>query len=174
MQKILSYHLHREVPVRTVIECACSDGIGIHLLGLASQEIKNSLLRTVTALQSEGFRFPGRKTVINIAPEAGTGTEALDLPIALVTLMESGQLLPEELSFGFLAVIGELSLNGDVRPVRNAATLVQAALADGIKHVIIPAANITDKTDPLLEDKRVVPVRTLTEAKTFIETYRDL
>lgn len=172
MQKILSYHLHREVPVRTVIECACSDGIGIHIIGLASQETKESLLRTVTSLQNEGFRFPGRKTVINIAPEARTGTEAFDLPIALVTLMESGQLLPEELPFGTLAAIGELGLNGKIRPVRNVAALVQVALADGVKHVIIPAANITDKTDPLLEDKRIVPVRTLTEAKTFIESFR--
>ena len=54
------------VPV--TVEVDITSGIGIHLVGLADIAVKESLLRTVTALQSLGFRIPGKKIVINLAP----------------------------------------------------------------------------------------------------------
>ena len=54
------------VPV--TVEVDITHGIGIHLVGLADVAVKESLLRTVTALQSLGFRIPGKKIVINLAP----------------------------------------------------------------------------------------------------------
>ena len=69
------------VPV--TVEVDVTSGIGIHLVGLADVAVKESLLRTVTALQSRGFRIPGKKIVINLAPadvhKSGSG---YDLPIA--------------------------------------------------------------------------------------------
>ena len=70
------------VPVTVEIDIAT--GIGIHLVGLADAAVKESLLRTITSLQSMGFRIPGRKIVINLAPadmhKKGSG---YDVPIAL-------------------------------------------------------------------------------------------
>ena len=70
------------VPV--TVEVDITLGIGIHLVGLADAAVRESLLRTVTALQAKGFRIPGKKIVINLAPadlhKQGSG---YDLPIAL-------------------------------------------------------------------------------------------
>ena len=70
------------IPV--TIEVNITLGIGIHLVGLADAAVKESLLRTVTALQSKGFHIPGKKIVINLAPadmhKQGSG---YDVPIAL-------------------------------------------------------------------------------------------
>ena len=78
------------VPV--TVEVDITSGIGIHLVGLADVAVKESLLRTVTALQSLGFRIPGKKIVINLAPadlhKKGSG---YDLPIAIGIVAASGQ-----------------------------------------------------------------------------------
>ena len=78
------------VPVTVEIDVTL--GVGIHLVGLADAAVKESLLRTVTALQSCGFRIPGKKIVINLAPadmhKQGSG---YDLPIALGIIAASGQ-----------------------------------------------------------------------------------
>lgn len=71
--------------VEVTVEVDITNGLGIHLVGLADVAVKESLLRTVTAIQTLGFRIPGRKIVINLAPadmqKSGSG---YDLPIALV------------------------------------------------------------------------------------------
>ena len=78
------------VPV--TIEVDITLGIGIHLVGLADAAVKESLLRTVTALQAKGFHIPGKKIVINLAPadlhKQGSG---YDLPIALGIIAASEQ-----------------------------------------------------------------------------------
>ena len=100
------------VPVETEIDLAT--GIGIHLVGLADTAIKESLLRTITALQSMGFRIPGRKIVINLAPadmhKKGSG---YDVPIALGIIAASGQRSMPAL--GEHMIMGELGLDGTVR-----------------------------------------------------------
>ena len=70
------------VPV--TVEVDINSGIGIHLVGLADVAVKESLLRTMTALQSIGFRIPGKKIVINLAPaDLRKNGSGYDLPIAL-------------------------------------------------------------------------------------------
>ena len=80
----------RAVPV--TVEVNITLGIGIHLVGLADVAVKESLLRTVTALQARGFHVPGKKIVINLAPadmhKQGSG---YDLPIALGVIAASDQ-----------------------------------------------------------------------------------
>ena len=78
------------VPV--TVEVDIVQGIGIHMVGLADIAVKESLLRTITALQALGFRIPGKKIVINLAPadlhKSGSG---YDLPIAVGIIAASGQ-----------------------------------------------------------------------------------
>ena len=123
------------VPVTVEIDIA--SGIGIHLVGLADAAVKESLLRTTTALQSMGFRIPGRKIVINLAPadmhKKGSG---YDVPIALGIIKASGQ---RELPFiEEYIVMGELGLDGSVREVPGALPLAELARTEGMKGCILP------------------------------------
>lgn len=123
------------VPVEVEIDIAT--GIGIHLVGLADAAIKESLLRIVTSLQTLGFRIPGRKIVINLAPadmhKKGSG---YDLPIALGIIAASKQYdLP--LLDKFL-IMGELGLDGTVREVSGALPIVELAAQRNLRGCILP------------------------------------
>ncbi len=123
------------VPVTVEVDVAT--GIGIHLVGLADAAIKESLLRTVTSLQSMGFRIPGRKIVINLAPadmhKKGSG---YDVPIALGIIAASGQRsLPLLDSY---MIMGELGLDGTVRAVPGALPTVELAQKSGLRGCILP------------------------------------
>ena len=123
------------VPVTVEIDIAT--GIGIHLVGLADAAVKESLLRTITALQSKGFKIPGKKIVINLAPadmhKKGSG---YDVPIALGIIAASGQKeLPLLSDF---IIMGELSLDAMVRNVSGALPIVELAAKQGLRGCILP------------------------------------
>lgn len=117
------------------IETAIRNGIGICLVGLANHEIKECLLRTLTALQSFGYKVPGKKFVINISP-SGKYTSLLDLPIALGILAETGEINDKKLDG--TAIVGELKLNGDIVPLRNPKEVIEAAKNAGFTSCILP------------------------------------
>lgn len=123
------------VPV--TVEVDVTSGIGIHLVGLADAAVKESLLRTITALQSMGFRIPGKKIVINLAPadmhKKGSG---YDVPIALGIIASSGQMdLPLLEDY---MIMGELSLDGGIRDVPGALPIVELAARESLKGCILP------------------------------------
>jgi len=124
--------------VKVTVEVDIDKGIGIHLVGLADVAVKESLLRTTTALFSLGFRIPGKKIVINLAPadlqKKGSG---YDLPIALGIIAASAQ---EELPLleDFL-IMGELGLDGSIRPISGALPIAELARNGGFKGCILPS-----------------------------------
>jgi magnesium chelatase family protein len=98
---------------KATVEVDIRPGVGIHLVGLADAAVKESLLRVITAMESCGYRFPGQKVIINIAPAALRKTgEGFDLPIALGILLESGQVKFDPEGFIFH---GELRVDGAIR-----------------------------------------------------------
>ena len=132
------------IPV--IVEVDVATGIGIHLVGLADAAIKESLLRIVTSLQSLGFRIPGRKIVINLAPadmhKKGSG---YDLPIALGIIAASAQRdLP--LLDKFL-IMGELGLDGTIREVPGALPTVELAAKKGMKGCILPRRSALEASE---------------------------
>ena len=132
------------VPV--TVEVNLSTGIGIHLVGLADAAVKESLLRTITALQSLGFRIPGKKIVINLAPadmhKKGSG---YDVPIALGIIAASGQRsLP---SLGEFLIMGELGLDGGVRDIPGALPIVELAERKGLSGCILPLASALEAVE---------------------------
>ena len=138
--------------VSVTIEIEIQLGIGIHLVGLADAAVKESLLRTVTALQARGFHIPGKKIVINLAPadmhKQGSG---YDLPIALGIIAASGQRPMAELEK--YLIMGELGLDAGVRPVSGALPMVELAQKMGLRGCILPeesALEAVDYTDSLL------------------------
>ena len=140
----------KAVPV--TIEVEIGGGIGIHLVGLADAAVKESLLRTVTALQAKGFHVPGKKIVINLAPadmhKQGSG---YDITIALGIIAASGQCsLPHLEEY---LIMGELGLDGSIRYVSGTLPMVELAREQGYKGCIFPeqsALEAADFTDILI------------------------
>ena len=123
--------------LKVTVEVDVTAGIGLHLVGLADAAVKESLLRTVTALTSRGFHIPGKKIVINLAPadmhKSGSG---YDLPIALGILAASEQC--KAAALGKYLITGELSLDGNIRYVPGALPIVELAAREGFDGCILP------------------------------------
>lgn len=147
------------VPV--TVETTINTGLGLHIIGLADSSIRESLLRTVTALQANGYNIPGKKTVINLAPadlrKSGCG---FDLPIALAVIGASGQ--AQFLSQEKYLVAGELGLDGSVRSVPGCVPALFLAKREGLS-LIVPKAN-AEELLPFADGVKVYPVDTLDEA----------
>lgn len=152
------------------VEVDITSGIGIHLVGLADAAVKESLLRTITALQSKGFRIPGKKIVINLAPadisKKGSG---YDLPIALGIIAASEQKsLP---GLGKYLIMGELGLDGSIRPVAGALPMAELATATGFSGCILPEESALEASE--CRDGAVFGVRTIDDVLSILEESED-
>jgi magnesium chelatase family protein len=129
------------------------------LVGLPEQAVKESTHRIERALANLGYERPTGRTVINLAPaDLPKDAGSFDLPIALGMLMATRQLKADE-SF---ASVGELALDGSVRPVKGALAMAMAAAERGIKRLIVPAANAREAA--VVETVAVFGVTSLGEA----------
>lgn len=119
------------------VEVDVSDGICFYLVGLADNAVKESQQRISSALNRYGYRIPGKKIVINLAP-ANIRKEgsAFDVPIALGIIAASGQY-----SFDWLndfLIMGELALDGSLRGIKGALPIAIHAAQHGFKGCILP------------------------------------
>lgn len=122
------------------IEVNIDKGIGYHLVGLPDNAIKESSYRIAAALQNNGYRLPGKKIVINMAPaDLRKEGSAYDLPIAIGILAASGQINPDKVDR--YLIMGELSLDGSVLPVKGVLPIALKAQEEGFDGVIIPKQN---------------------------------
>lgn len=129
------------VSARTItIEVNIDQGVGYHLVGLPDSAIKESNFRIQAALKNIGYKIPGKKITINMAPaDLQKEGSAYDLTIAIGILSASGQIDNEHLS-DYL-IMGELSLDGSLRPIKGALPITLQAKAEGFKSIILPYAN---------------------------------
>ncbi len=152
------------VPV--TVEVDITNGVGIYLVGLADVAVKESLLRTTTALLSMGYRIPGKKIVINLAPadmhKKGSG---YDVPIAIGVIAASGQV--EMPILNECLIMGELGLDGAVRPVAGALPIVELAAKAGFKYCILPRESAMESMD--FEGVEVYGVDTLADVIRILE-----
>src|SRR5579884_1791613 len=110
------------------------------LVGLPEMAVKESVHRIERALVNLGYDRHAGRTVINLAPaDLKKDAGAFDLPIALGLLVATGQLLPEQLKD--FATVGELALDGNVRPIKGALSVAMAAAERRVPRLIVPAAN---------------------------------
>jgi len=114
---------------------------GIVLVGLPDNAVKESLQRVESTIKSNGYMMPRTRVVVNLAPadikKSGT---AFDLPIAIGILAASEQ-LENKHAIGKYVIMGELSLDGEVRPIRGALPIAIQARKEGFKGLIVPRAN---------------------------------
>ena len=122
------------------IETHVGQGSKCYLVGLPDSTIKESIQRVESAIKQIGYFFPRRKVVINLAPadvrKEGSG---YDLPIALGLLQASEQTKMSSLS-DYL-IMGELSLTGEISPIKGALSMAIEAKKQGIKSLILPREN---------------------------------
>lgn len=125
------------------IEVSVEIGVGFNLVGLPDAAVKESYQRVMSALKQSSFDFPRRAVVINMSPaDVKKEGAAYDLPIALGILAASEQINPDSLK-DYL-IMGELSLDGSVLPVRGALPMAIKARELGYKGMIVPAANVRE------------------------------
>ena len=118
-----------------------SSGKDSTIVGLPDSAVKESLQRVESTFKSNGYTVPRTKVVINMAPadikKSGT---AFDLPIALAILSASEQMLNPDALSSYI-IMGELSLDGQVRPIKGALPIAIQARKEGFKGLIVPVAN---------------------------------
>ena len=96
------------------MEIEITEGLGIHVINMPDKAIKEALLRTITALQSVGYRIPGKKITISFSEYVEHGCSLPDAAIAVGLLIASGQINPV-LKYEMMCIAGELSLDGKLR-----------------------------------------------------------
>ena len=137
-------------------------------VGLPEASVKESKERVKSAIGNSGYRFPDDRITVNLAPAAikkeGTG---FDLPIALGILTATG-LIPQEVIARYM-VLGELSLDGRVKPVRGSLPMALAAKKAGYRAILVPADNSREAA--VVTDIDVLPVRTLSQVVGFLTGY---
>lgn len=130
--------------VKVGVEVDVANGLpGIVVVGLPSQEVQESKERVKTAIKNAGYTFPLRRVVINLAPaDLRKEGPSFDLPISVGILAASEQVQLELLDkFLFL---GEVSLDGSLRPVAGVLAIAAAAQRLGITGLVVPADNVRE------------------------------
>ncbi|HVQ47773.1 MAG TPA: magnesium chelatase domain-containing protein, partial [Gemmatimonadales bacterium] len=129
-------------------------------VGLPHGAVKEGRERVSAALVNAGFCFPLRRITVNLAPaDIRKDGSAFDLPIALGILVASGQ-LPED-GLKQHMVLGEVGLEGDLRPVRGALSMALAARSAGFRGILVPHANVPEAS--VVEGLEVCGARSLLE-----------
>lgn len=140
-------------------------------VGLPEGAVKESKDRVRSALKNSGYEFPPRKITVNLAPaDVKKEGSAYDLPIALGILAAEGWLAKTQLDK--YAVLGELSLDGRVKPVQGALPLAVMAREKGLQGLIVPTENAAEAA--VVEGIAVYGVATLSEAFCFLNGERPL
>src|SRR3954454_9210133 len=144
---------------RVTVEVDIRQGLpAFTVVGLGDAAIREARERVRAAMKNSGFEFPERKIVANLAPAAQRkGGSSFDLPIAVGILVASGQVPPARLSE--LAVFGELSLTGGLRPCRGALAVAQAARGAGLHGLVVPRARAREAA--LVEELEILAPETL-------------
>ncbi|MCP4313149.1 MAG: ATP-binding protein, partial [Bacteroidetes bacterium] len=147
------------------IEVHITQGIRFFIVGLADHAIRESQQRIESALVTNGFGWPRYRVVINLAPAdiRKEGTH-FDLPLAIGILAASRQVDSTKLEE--YLILGELSLDGGVAPVKGVLPMVLMARNMGFQGVILPAGNVVEAS--AVDGVEMVPVADLNEAVSFL------
>ncbi|MDA7694262.1 YifB family Mg chelatase-like AAA ATPase [Flavobacteriaceae bacterium] len=153
------------------IEVNIGGGIGYHLVGLPDNAIKESNYRIAAALNNIGYKLPGKKITINMAPaDLRKEGSAYDLPLALGILAASGQISAPDIES--YIIMGELALDGSIRPIKGALPIAIQALKDGFDGFLLPKENAMEAA--IVKDLKVYGVSNLEEVIDFFNQKRTL
>ena len=143
-----------------------TSGVGYHLVGLPDNAIKESSYRISAALKNVGFKIPGKKITINMAPaDLRKEGSAYDLSIALGILAASDQIKAENI--GEYIIMGELSLDGGLLPIKGVLPIAIKAREEGFKGIILPKQNIREAA--IVDQLEVYGIENIKEVIEFFD-----
>ena len=135
------------------------------IVGLAETVVRESAFRVRLAVNNSGYRVPRGYTVVNLAPaDLPKQAASFDLPISIGLI--AAWCLQEFRLLDQYAVVGELALDGRTRPCRGVLAFARAAKAQGLRGIVVPAANAREAA--LVEGIEAIPVASLNEAVGFL------
>jgi magnesium chelatase family protein len=153
------------------IEVNVGQGTSFFMVGLPDSAVKESQQRVESALKYYGYRMPRQKVVVNLAPaDIRKEGSSYDLPIALGILKASEQVVFPELEN--YIIMGELSLDGNLRPVKGALPIAIEARKNGFKGFILPEENASEAS--IVNNIDIIGVKTLEDAIRFLEGELDI
>ncbi len=149
------------------VEADVNDGLPMFtMVGYLSSSVKEAGERVRTALKNSGYHMPPKRITINLSPadikKDGSG---FDLPIAIAVLLAIG--ITPEIDMERTVIIGELGLNGNLKPVTGVLPMVYHCMKNGITNCIVPRENV--KEAALAQGMRVYGFSTLKETVEFIQ-----
>ena len=150
------------------VECDVSNGLPMfNMVGLLSTEVREAAERVKVALRNTGIDLPPKHITVNFAPadirKRGVG---IDLPVALGILTSLGEIAPDALKNTI--VMGELSLDGEIRRISGVLPIVRKAKEEGFGVCILPEENAREGA--VIEGMKVVGIRTLKDAMQYLKT----
>ena len=153
------------------VEVNITQGIGMYMVGLPDNAVRESQERIRAAFVNCSYRMSGKKIVVNLAPaDIRKEGSAYDLPIAIAILAASEQLSDERIAD--FVIMGELSLDGSVLPVRGALPIALEAKKQGFRGVILPAHNAAEAA--VVDGLEVYGVEHLREVVDFLRGEKEL
>ncbi|MGE0561621.1 MAG: YifB family Mg chelatase-like AAA ATPase [Flavobacteriales bacterium] len=150
--------------ITITIEVNVDRGMKFFMVGLPDNAVKESQQRIESALKNVGYKMPGKKTVVNMAPaDIRKEGSAYDLAIAIGILAASGQMNEQKL--GDYLIMGELSLDGGLQPIKGALPIAIQARKEGFKGFILPKANAREAA--IVDDIDVYGIENIKELIDF-------
>ena len=147
------------------IEVNVDNGIGYHLVGLPDNAIRESNFRIAAALQNNGYKIPGKKLILNMSPaDLRKEGSAYDLPLAMGVLVATEQIKAVN-PLSEYVIMGELSLDGNLQPIRGALPISLKAKEEGFKGFILPKQNA--KEAAIVEGIEVFGIENIAEVIDF-------
>lgn len=138
--KTYGYAVQGIVATKITVEVSIATGVNFYLVGLPDSAVKESQQRIDTALKQQGLKIPGKSVTINMAPaDIRKEGSAYDLTIAIGILGANDQL--KQNLFNDFAIMGELALDGELRPIKGTLPIAIKAKQDGFKGIILPVEN---------------------------------
>jgi magnesium chelatase family protein len=153
------------------VEVNVDAGVGYHLVGLPDNAIKESNFRIAAALQNNGYKIPGKKIIINMSPaDLRKEGSSYDLTLAVGILAATDQIQAENLE-DYL-IMGELSLDGNLQPIKGALPIAIKAKEEGYKGFILPIQNA--KEAAIVSDLEVYGVENISQVIAYFDKQEPL
>ena len=151
---------------KITVEVNVGQGTNFYMVGLPDSAVKESEQRVESAIKYLGYRMPRQKVVVNLAPaDIRKEGSAYDLPIALGILKASEQVAAEELEE--YVIMGELALDGELRPIKGALPIAIEARKNGFKGLILPKENASEAA--IVDGLDIIGVSSIEEAIKHLE-----
>lgn len=153
------------------VEVSVTPGTKYYLVGLPDNAVKEGEQRIETALKQYGYKMPRQKVVVNMAPaDIRKEGSAYDLTIAVGILAASGQMQPDKVAE--YLIMGELSLDGSLRPLKGVLPIAIQARKENFKGFILPAQNAREAA--IVNNLDVIGVQNIQEAIEFLDGQRHI